>query len=172
MNGANPDPTPPAREPDDVARLKLAQALQRARYAIAWERVWPHLARLLTLTGLFLALSWAGLWLALPSLLRAFALLLFAAAAIAALIPLARFRWPTREDGLGRLDRGTGIRHRPATELADTIRTADPVALALWKMNVLQHISGVWIAIGVVVAIGLGVMMSVSAGKPAMTTKE
>ena len=46
------------------------------------------------------------------------------------------------------------------------------LVLALWKMNVLQHISGVWIAIGVVVAVGLGVMMSVSAGKPAMTTKE
>ena len=43
------------------------------------------------------------------------------------------------------------------------------VVLALWKMNVLQHVSGVWIAIGVVVAIGLGVMMSVSAGKPALT---
>lgn len=43
------------------------------------------------------------------------------------------------------------------------------IVLALWKMNVLQHISGVWIAIGVVVAIGLGVMMSVSAGKPAMS---
>jgi len=43
------------------------------------------------------------------------------------------------------------------------------VVLALWKMNVLQHISGVWIAIGVVLAIGLGVMMSVAAGKPAVT---
>lgn len=43
------------------------------------------------------------------------------------------------------------------------------VVLALWKTGVLEHISGVWIAIGVVVAIGLGVMMSVSAGKPAIT---
>lgn len=43
------------------------------------------------------------------------------------------------------------------------------IVLALWKMNVLQHLSGVWIAIGVVVAVGLGVMMSVSAGKPAMS---
>ena len=82
MNGATPDPTPPAREPDDVARLKLSQALERAEYAIAWERMWPHLARLLTLAGLFLALSWAGLWLSLPSLARAFGLALFAAAAI------------------------------------------------------------------------------------------
>lgn len=43
------------------------------------------------------------------------------------------------------------------------------ILLVLWKTNVLQHISGVWIAIGAVVAIGLGVMMSVSAGKPAIT---
>jgi hypothetical protein len=111
----------------------VSQALERAEYAIVWERMWPHLARLLTLGGLFLALSWAGLWLSLPTLARAFGLALFAAAAIYAAIPLARFRWPTREDGLGRLDRGTGIRHRPATELTDTVKTADPVALALWK---------------------------------------
>jgi uncharacterized protein (TIGR02302 family) len=133
LNGATPDPTPPAREPDDVARLKLAQALERAQYAIAWERVWPHLARFLTLVGLFLALSWAGLWLSLPTVARAFGLVLFAAAAIFAVIPLVRFRWPTREDGLGRLDRGTGVRHRPATELTDKVSTQDPVALALWK---------------------------------------
>ena len=43
------------------------------------------------------------------------------------------------------------------------------IVLALWKTGVLEHVSGVWIAIGVVVAIGLGVMMSVSAGKPALT---
>ncbi len=43
------------------------------------------------------------------------------------------------------------------------------ILLVLWKTQVLQHISGVWIAIGAVVAIGLGVMMSVSAGKPAIT---
>jgi uncharacterized protein (TIGR02302 family) len=133
LNGANPDPDKTAREPDDVARLKLSQALERATWAIAWERVWPHLARLLTLAGLFLTVSWAGLWLALPSLARAAGLALFAAAAVAALWPLIRFRWPTRTEALGRLDRGTGIRHRPATALSDTVATRDPIALALWQ---------------------------------------
>ena len=65
MNAASSDPSQPAREPDGAARLQLTQALQRAQYAIAWERAWPHLARLLTLAGLFLTVSWAGLWLAL-----------------------------------------------------------------------------------------------------------
>jgi len=133
LNGANPDPSKPAREPDDIARLKLTQAVQRAKYAIAWERAWPHLARLLTVAGLFLTFSWAGLWLALPSFARAVGLGLFGVAALAALWPLIRFRWPTRMEALGRLDRGTGIRHRPATALSDTVATTDPVALALWQ---------------------------------------
>ncbi|MFO1111823.1 MAG: TIGR02302 family protein [Bradyrhizobium sp.] len=133
MNGGKPDPSKPVREPDDLARLKLSQALDRASWAIAWERAWPPLARLLTVAGLFLTVSWAGLWLALPFTARAAGLVLFVAAAIAAVWPLIRFRWPTRTEALGRLDRGTGIRHRPATALTDTVATQDPVALALWQ---------------------------------------
>jgi uncharacterized protein (TIGR02302 family) len=118
-----------------VSRLRLAEALQRAKYAIAWERSWPYLARLLTVAGLFLVVSWAGLWLALPFAARAIGLGLFVLLALAALFPLLRFRWPSREEALGRLDRGTGIRHRPATALTDTLATQDPVALALWQVQ-------------------------------------
>ena len=133
MNGATPDPAKPAREPDAVARLQLTQALQRAKYAIAWERTWPHLARFLSVAGLFLVVSWAGLWLALPFIARAVGLGLFVLAALGALFPLLRFRWPSREEGLSRLDRGTGIRHRPATALTDTLASKDPIAQALWR---------------------------------------
>ncbi|HTE98472.1 MAG TPA: DUF4175 family protein, partial [Bradyrhizobium sp.] len=62
MSGTH-DPSEPARGPDAVSRLQLTQALQRAKYAIAWETAWPLLARLLTVAGLFLAVSWTGLWL-------------------------------------------------------------------------------------------------------------
>ena len=133
MSGATPDSPEPARVPDAAARLQLTQALQRAKYAIAWERGWPHLARLLTVIGLFLVASWAGLWLALPFVARAFGLGLFVVLALGALFPLIRFRWPSREEALNRLDRGTGIRHRPATALTDTLVTQDPVARALWQ---------------------------------------
>ncbi|WP_291864703.1 TIGR02302 family protein [Bradyrhizobium sp.] len=133
MSGATPDPSEPVRDPDAASRLQLGQALQRAKYAIAWELTWPHLARLLSLTGLFLVVSWAGLWLTLPFVGRAIGVGLFVLAALAALWPLVRFRWPSREAGLSRLDRGTGIRHRPATALTDTLATQDPVALALWQ---------------------------------------
>jgi len=133
LNGATPDPSQPAREPDAVARLQLTQALQRATYAIAWERAWPGLARLLSVVGLFLVVSWAGLWLALPFLARAIGIALFVLLALGALLPLIRFRWPTREAALARLDRGTGIRHRPATALTDTLATKDPISQALWQ---------------------------------------
>ncbi|MTV17077.1 MULTISPECIES: TIGR02302 family protein [Bradyrhizobium] len=141
MSGANIDPSDPSgavRDSDAVARVKLTQqrlteALQRARFAIAWERAWPHLARLLTVAGLFLVASWAGLWLVLPFVARVAGAGLFAIAALAALSPLVRFRWPSREEGLSRLDRGAGIRHRPATALSDTLTNKDPFALALWQ---------------------------------------
>jgi len=126
------------RDSDALARLKLTQlklteALQRAKFAIAWERGWPHLARALTVAGLFLVVSWAGLWLVLPFAARVAGTALFGLATLAALLPLVRFRWPTREEGLSRLDRGAGIRHRPATTLSDTLTSQDQFARALWQ---------------------------------------
>jgi hypothetical protein len=41
--------------------------------------------------------------------------------------------------------------------------------MALWKAGVLAHVSGVWVAIGTIIAVGLGIMLSVTAGKPAVT---
>ena len=41
--------------------------------------------------------------------------------------------------------------------------------LALWKAGVLAHVSGVWVAIGAIIAVGLGIMLAVSSGKPEIT---
>ena len=40
---------------------------------------------------------------------------------------------------------------------------------ALWYGGVLSHVSPVWVVIGLVIAIGLGIMLSVSGGKPEIT---
>ena len=42
------------------------------------------------------------------------------------------------------------------------------VAMALWQTGVLSRVAPIWLAIGVIVAIGVGIMMSVSSGKPAI----
>ena len=41
--------------------------------------------------------------------------------------------------------------------------------MALWKAGVLAHVSGVWVAIGATIAVGVGIMLAVSSGKPAVT---
>ena len=135
MSAAPPDRAETPRDPQAAAQLRLAQALRRARWAIGWERSWPHLARLLSVVGLFLVVSWAGLWLMLPSTARAVGLAGFAIAALATLFPLLRMDWPSREEGLARLDRGAGVAHRPATALTDTLSSQDPVARALWLVQ-------------------------------------
>lgn len=137
MSATAPDPTDPFREAATSARppanAVLEQAVKRATWALAWERGWPHAARILCVVGLFLAVSWAGLWLALPFVARIIGLGLFAVLGLAALVSLIRFRWPRRDEALRRLDHGSGIRHRPVTALADTVSSQDPVALALWQ---------------------------------------
>jgi len=46
------------------------------------------------------------------------------------------------------------------------------VALALWQTGVLNRVAPIWVAIGLLVAIGIGIMMSVSSGKPAISTEQ
>ena len=116
----------------------LARALRRARWTILWERLWPAVASLATAVGLFLALSWAGVWLLLPPIGRAIGLFLLLALAAVSSVPLFRFRLPNAYDGLRRLDRASGLKHRPATTIADEIATseADQVSRALWRAHV------------------------------------
>jgi hypothetical protein len=43
--------------------------------------------------------------------------------------------------------------------------------LALWKAGVLARVSGTWLAIGMVIVLGLGIMLAVTAGKPTITNE-
>jgi uncharacterized protein (TIGR02302 family) len=129
-----PDPASEPRGSD----VLLKAALKRARWTIFWERLWPPLAAFATVIGLFLAVSWIGVWLWLPPLARAAGLLAFAALAIAAAVPFVFLRMPSASDALRRLDRRSGLTHRPATTIADALAVSDkdPYSLALWNAHV------------------------------------
>ena len=43
--------------------------------------------------------------------------------------------------------------------------------LALWKAGVLYRISGTWLAIGLLIAFGLGIMLAVTSAKPTITNE-
>jgi uncharacterized protein (TIGR02302 family) len=143
---SGPDQVPPATgEIPTSAQQRLAEALRRAHWALLWERTWPHLVRLLTVIGLFLAASWAGMWIFLPSIPRTIALVLFGVLAVVVMAPpLLKFRLPSRADALRRLDINSGIAHRPATALSDRlVSSQDPVAQALWQAHLTRTLATV-----------------------------
>lgn len=121
----------------DGASARLAQALQRAGAALLWEQAWPALALVLAVGGLFLIVSWLGLWLVVPPWARMVGLAGFAILFVVALIPALRIRPPARDEALTRLDHASGLAHRPVTALADHLasRPEDPVAAALWRAH-------------------------------------
>jgi hypothetical protein len=46
------------------------------------------------------------------------------------------------------------------------------VGLALWQTGMLNRVAPIWFGIGALVAIGLGIMLAVSSGKPTITEEE
>ncbi|MET0867136.1 MAG: TIGR02302 family protein, partial [Pseudorhodoplanes sp.] len=116
----------------------LARGIARARYGILWERVWPPLAALATVCGLFLVFSWLGLWLWLPPLWRAVGVVIFGLMALAALSPFVVVRIPNAVEGLRRLDQRSGLEHRPAIALTDKLAAneGDAMTQALWRAHV------------------------------------
>src|SRR5262249_19304676 len=126
------DPAATARRPTaEAATRHLEGALGRAKWVLLWERVCPPLAGVLTVTGLFLAVSWLGLWLWLPPMGRAvgifvFFVLLFPPFIVA--LVLALFRIPSRFDRLRRLHPVSRLAHPPSTALPH--RTATPESAA------------------------------------------
>ena len=129
-----PDTDTPPQSP--VAR-RLARLIATARAVDLWERLWRGLIPPLVVAGVFLAVSWLGLWLAVPHWARAAGLVVFAVALAASSFGLWRVKPLSRADALRRVDRVSGITHRPAAALDDRLAAAgrDPATDALWALH-------------------------------------
>src|SRR5262245_5071804 len=97
-----PDAIQPAPRPD--AGAALGRALHRAGWVLFWERVWPRLAWVLTVLGLFLAVSWLGVWLWLPPIGRGLGIFVFAVSFAWTIFNTVRaLQLPARDERLRRL---------------------------------------------------------------------
>src|SRR5215203_2097051 len=121
--------------PDPKARLD--DLVGWARLVLWWERIWPALWGPLTVALTFVAISWLGLWLDIAPTARKVGVGLFGLALLASLWPFVRLRRPDRGAALDRLDRDSGLEHRPARALEDTLALGsdDPGARALWGLH-------------------------------------
>jgi len=109
----------------------------RARVVGAFEQLWLKLWLVLAVVAVFLLVSYAGLWAYLPPVVHAGLLGAFGVALLVALASLARVTWPTRDDAIRRIERASGVPHRPATSYEDTLSapSSDPTTLAIWQAH-------------------------------------
>ncbi|WP_340115908.1 TIGR02302 family protein [Pelagibius sp. 7325] len=126
--------------PDHIRRAetRFGFLLALARGAVAWETIWPALWPLFAVLGLFLAVALSGLLPALSGWLHSLALAAFAVALLAALVHAARrISLPDELAGKRRLERDSGLDHRPLTALDDRMATGtgDAQARALWRAH-------------------------------------
>src|SRR5258708_25575733 len=117
---------------------RLTRRLRLAGAALVWERLGPSLWPALAILGVFLVLALFDLPARLPGMLHA-ALLLPAAAllAVALLAGLRRFRLPDRGAERRRIERASGLAHRPLPALDHrlSIRARDAATSALWRAH-------------------------------------
>ncbi|KAA0679208.1 TIGR02302 family protein [Roseomonas genomospecies 6] len=122
------DPAPTPREP----RFRMGQA----HAALLWERLWPALWAPVAIAGAFLALALLNVFLLLPGWLHALVLLLFVAAiGWTGWRGLRAFRLPDEGAARRRLERDSGLPHRPLHTLRDRPAGNDPVATELWRLH-------------------------------------
>lgn len=136
--GSGPEPGQAVPPPGgEAARARLERAVLRTRLSLLWERVWPPLHSVLIVVALYVGLSWLGLWSMLPSWLSALAALGVLAAAVYAALPLARAGLPSRAEALSRIERVSGLSHRPLAALDDRLFDGGEGAetRALWEAH-------------------------------------
>ncbi|TPQ52827.1 chemotaxis protein, partial [Prosthecomicrobium hirschii] len=120
----------------DSLDRRIAVAVRRARLALLWEDLWPRLAWPAGVLAAFVAVSWLGLWLAVPDAVRLSLVGLFGVALLASLLAFRGFRLPSRDRALARVETVSGYRHRPLAAWEDRLPPqADAVAQALWAAH-------------------------------------
>ena len=131
-----PEATNP-KSPKTPVERRLERLVSRARGIDVWERSWRGLIPPLVVAGLFLSVSWLGLWLAAPHWMRLAGLVLFGAAFAFSTFGLWHLKPLSRAEALRRVDRASGALHRPAAALDDRLAAAgrDPATDALWALH-------------------------------------
>ncbi len=130
---ANSDST----SPDPQLSRSFARKVKLSTLALFFERLWPRLWLLVGLAAVLAVLSLSGAFLTLSPNVHTAVMAAFGLAALAALIFAARVSWPTREEAIRRIERRSGVAHRPATSYEDTLsaNSENPATNILWQAH-------------------------------------
>jgi uncharacterized protein (TIGR02302 family) len=117
-----------------------------ARAFVGWERVWPALWPATGIAGLFIAAALFRLFTPLPWTLHAFVLaVLITGTGLLAYLNLRVFAFPEWSDGARRLERDSGLAHRPISEASDALLSGagDAFAEELWHAHLRRRLAGI-----------------------------
>ncbi len=125
------------RAQQSVSARRLSLLVRLATAAAFWERLWRALIPPLVVVGLFLCVSWLGVWLDVPHLVRQIGVIAFALLLLSSCYGLLGVTVLSRRDALRRIDKASGLAHAPASLLEDALANQgrDPTTDALWALH-------------------------------------
>lgn len=135
-----PLPMSTIESPTELER-RTARVVGRARRAAIFEVVWRRAVPILWVGGLFVALSWLGVWTAVPAVVRLGLLLLLAGLLGVAAIAAVRDRGAVAAAGdaaaaIRRVEAASGLAGHELAGLADRLAVdADPATVRLWQAH-------------------------------------
>jgi uncharacterized protein (TIGR02302 family) len=135
---SQPTEFPAGSRPD-----RIAGKVRLARLVVAWERLWPLLWPASGIAGIAIAAALFDLTAPLAWPLHALVLAAFVTAiALALYFKLTLFVWPGWDDGARRLERDSGLVHRPISEAQDELALGrgDPYAEELWRAHLVLRL--------------------------------
>jgi len=126
----------PESAPETQLSKRIARATRRAKFFAFVERLWPRLVLVGAILGVFLTLSWLGLWPLVPDLLRFVLLGVLGLALVAAIFWATRTPRTSREEGMKRVETASSLEGRPLAALDDApFDTTSPQGMALWHAH-------------------------------------
>ncbi|MCX7280467.1 MAG: DUF4175 family protein [Alphaproteobacteria bacterium] len=115
---------------------QLERRVALARGVLAIERLLPLLWPAFCFFGFYLALALTDIFAFIPWPIQALLLAsTVTAGALALYEDFENFAWPRSLDAARRLERDSGLAHRPISERDDVLVDDDPVARALWDLH-------------------------------------
>lgn len=126
-----------AKAPPSALAKAFERKVRLSTWALFFEALWPRVWAAIGLVGLFLAVSLAGLWPKLNLIAHQATLAAFALALLGVFVWIVRVRMPDRDAAVRRVERVSGVPHRPASSYEDTLtlNAEDPRTVALWRAH-------------------------------------
>jgi uncharacterized protein (TIGR02302 family) len=129
--------TPKTAAPTSAIDSAFERKVRASQWSLRFETFWLRLWALFAIIGLFLVVSFVGVWSHLGATAHMALLVLFGLGALGSLAFAVIGRSPTRDRAIARIEKVSGMPHRPASSYEDTLSASagDATTQAIWQAH-------------------------------------